>query len=196
MAYRRFPYRFLEEEILSHRIYRIGGRNECEPQIDPLNGVAIGMSSAHAIPLNIFEQHKHLQMNITAMDSTMILYDGQNIRQHNLLLNIVRRNMVDLTGLPANDFFKYNKITAYGDDNVLSSNCFNDKWYDAMYFAKKVPKTEVEHDTFNNVEFLSEMLKNIALTISIKYINIIRETQQNLMTLNEILESKKTYLLE
>ncbi|CAG8820180.1 23947_t:CDS:1, partial [Dentiscutata erythropus] len=42
---------------------------------DPMNGCAIGMSSAHAIPLLIFEQHRsykvHLQMDITSMDSTM-----------------------------------------------------------------------------------------------------------------------------
>ncbi|RIB12249.1 hypothetical protein C2G38_2101463 [Gigaspora rosea] len=30
-----------------------------------------------------------------------------------------------LTGMPATDFTKYNKITAYGNNNVLSSNCFD-----------------------------------------------------------------------
>ncbi|CAG8713347.1 12389_t:CDS:2, partial [Gigaspora rosea] len=50
------------------------------------------------------------------------------------------KHMGHSTGLPADNFHKYNKITAYGDDNVLSSNCFNEKWNPETicdYFATK-----------------------------------------------------------
>ncbi|CAG8804767.1 8274_t:CDS:1, partial [Dentiscutata erythropus] len=68
----------------------------------------------------------------------------------------------ELTGMPAEDFFKYNKITAYGDDNVLSSNCFNDKWNENTlcdYFAKKGVSLRLENKSegLKGVEFLSKI---------------------------------------
>ncbi|CAG8744762.1 20532_t:CDS:2, partial [Racocetra persica] len=67
-----------------------------------------------------------------------------------------------ITGFPAADFFKYNYITAYRDDNILSSNCFNDKWNaDAIvdYFAKRGISLRTEGEakgSLNGIEFLSK----------------------------------------
>ncbi|CAG8623827.1 3337_t:CDS:2, partial [Dentiscutata heterogama] len=68
----------------------------------------------------------------------------------------------ELTGMPAEDFFKYNKITVYGDDNVLSSNCFNDKWNENTlcdYFAQKGISLRLKNKSegLEGVEFLSKI---------------------------------------
>ncbi|CAG8700324.1 14307_t:CDS:2 [Dentiscutata erythropus] len=147
--------------------------NGCQNKnFDPMNGCAIGMSSAHAIPPLIFEQYRsykvHLQMDITFMDSTM--------------------TWKELTGMLAEDFFKYNKITAYGDDNVLSSNCFNDKWNEdtlCNYFAKKDKKQ------------LEEVLKYVSdYTCKVTYKH---NRDKLLMKFDDIKKNpkkNKTYLLE
>ncbi|CAG8803586.1 13874_t:CDS:2, partial [Dentiscutata erythropus] len=190
---------------------------------DPMNGCAIGMSSAYAIPPLIFEQHRsykvHLQMDITAMDLTMsynymrmlmkirmmgyenhpqrdrvemmmktyydnlynsylwTLYDGEVKIKHRghstgqstvnpdntiYCLTLFVEAWRELTGMPANDFFKFNKITTYGDNNVLSSNCFNDKWNEntlCEYFAKKGVSLRLENKSegLEGVEFLSKI---------------------------------------
>ncbi|CAG8592942.1 1577_t:CDS:2, partial [Dentiscutata heterogama] len=141
-----FPYRFLEGENLSRRkfIHKIGGRKDPlayysgmlvnghqNKKVDPMGGCAISMSSAHAMPPKIFEIHKQykhrIAMDITAMDSTMTY---------------------------SYDFFKYNYIIAYGDDNVLSSNCFNDKWNTekiSEYFAQRGISLRTEEETKNSL---------------------------------------------
>ncbi|RIB01634.1 hypothetical protein C2G38_2050714 [Gigaspora rosea] len=77
-------------------------------------------------------------------------------------LTLITEAWTSLTGLPAGDFTKYNKITAYGDDNVLSSNCFDERWNpDTIcdYFAKKGISLRLEgrSNTMNGVEFLSKL---------------------------------------
>ncbi|CAG8632678.1 13580_t:CDS:2, partial [Dentiscutata heterogama] len=172
--------------------------NRCQNKnFDPMNGCAIGMSSIHAIPPLIFEQHRsykvYLQMDITSMDLTMsynyirilmkiriylwTLYDGEVKMKHRghstgqstispdntiYCLTLFVEAWKELTGMLAADFFKYNKITAYGDDNVLSSNCFNDKWNENTlcdYFAQKGISLRLENKSegLERVEFLSKI---------------------------------------
>ncbi|CAG8515397.1 11094_t:CDS:2 [Dentiscutata heterogama] len=172
--------------------------NRCQNKnFDSMNGYAIGMSSAHAIPPLIFEQHRsyrvHLQIDITSMDLTMSYnYIRMLMKIHMLgYINHPQRDRMkhrghstgqstvspdntiycltlfveawkELTGMPAEDFFKYNKITAYGDDNVLSSNCFNDKWNENTlcdYFARKGISLRLENKSegLEGVEFLSKI---------------------------------------
>ncbi|CAG8599347.1 2216_t:CDS:2, partial [Dentiscutata heterogama] len=59
-----------------------------------------------------------------------------------------------LAGQPAADFFKYNKITTYGDDNIFS--CFNDQWKAEKmieYFFKKRGWFAMENES-NSQKFI------------------------------------------
>ncbi|CAG8776907.1 6571_t:CDS:2, partial [Gigaspora margarita] len=203
-----FPYRMLEaQDTLTY----FNGMliNGCQnKKFDPMSGCTIGMSSAHSIPLAIFEQHsrqfvyhnKVLQILINhgchsiaqeiLREMTENLGLSPNINTYRIIIQlaaekqdteeiekifnemkklgyVINQKMAikawtQLTGLPADDFFKFNKVIAYGDDNVLNSNVFNDKWYHETicdYFAKKGVNLRLEgkNDSLEGVEFLSKV---------------------------------------
>ncbi|KAF0523210.1 polyprotein [Gigaspora margarita] len=168
-------------------------------KFDPLNGCAIGLLSAHAMPPKIFEIHNgfkhHIAMDVIAIDSTMtwpymrMLKTIRKFGYKNYPQKIAAENLIDnyydnlynsylwnmytaftqLTGMPASDFFKYNYLIVYSDDNVLSSNICNDKWNAnnmIKYFAQCgiSIKVEDEFSNINGIEFLSKQYynKNVA----------------------------------
>ncbi|CAG8608241.1 1673_t:CDS:2 [Gigaspora rosea] len=136
------------------------------------------------MPPKVFEIYNgfkyHIAMDITAMDSTMpwvYMRMLKKIRNHSTGQSTVSPNntiyyltlyveaWVKLTGMPAANFFKYNYITAYGDDNVLSTNIYNDKWNAknlVSYFVQKgIPlKVEYEQEVLNSIEFLNKQYYN------------------------------------
>ncbi|CAG8805361.1 15012_t:CDS:1, partial [Gigaspora rosea] len=70
-------------------------------------------------------------------------------------LTLFTKAWTALTGSLAEDFIKYNKITVYGNENILSSNCFDDYWNAntiSNYFTKKRVSFQLEDksDTMNS----------------------------------------------
>ncbi|CAG8786410.1 25549_t:CDS:2, partial [Gigaspora margarita] len=171
--------------------------------------------SAHAMPPKIFEIHNgfknHIAMDVTAIDSTMtwpyirMLKTIRKFGYKNYPQKIAAENLIDnyydnlynsylwnmytaftqLTSIPESDFFKYNYLIAYGDDNVLSSNICNDKWNAnnmIKYFAQCGISLKVE-DVFSNIngiEFLT--MENKLIDFHKRYIR----TNKDFLILNDL----------
>ncbi|RIB25480.1 hypothetical protein C2G38_2138751 [Gigaspora rosea] len=105
--------------------------------------------------------------------------------------------------MPAANFFKYNYITAYGDDNVLSTNIYNDKWNAknlVSYFVQKgIPlKVEYEQEVLNSIEFLNKQYynKNMAkdhFEFDCSYEWVLKEKQSDIVN-KILLVGNKNYL--